>query len=115
VASASSTEVVELDDPPTPAPSIDASIAKSTVPSDASALAESDPAQETKFRFEGSAIPRLVIVDGNIVGATTKEVRVRCGTHSVKIGGKGIARSLDLPCGGEQGIVVETNGTWNAE
>ena len=69
---------------------------------------------ETTFRFEGDLSPRLVIVDGIVVGVTTKELRIRCGTHSVKIGGKGVARSLDLPCDGEQGIFIEPNGSWRA-
>jgi hypothetical protein len=113
----SANDVIEVDDAPPPPAStvasaaVDASTAKGA--SDAGA-SMADSAQETAFRFEGSLSPRLVIVDGTIVGTTTKAVRVRCGTHSVKIGGKGVARSLDLPCGGEQGIVIESNGTWNA-
>lgn len=70
---------------------------------------------ETTFRFEGDLSPRLVIVDGIVVGVTTKELRTRCGRHSVKIGGKGVARSLDLPCDGEQGILIERNGSWQAQ
>ncbi|MBX3219592.1 MAG: hypothetical protein KF795_03665 [Labilithrix sp.] len=70
---------------------------------------------ETSFRFEGHLSPRLVILDGIVVGVTTKELRVPCGAHSVKIGGKGAARTLDLPCGGEQGIVIASNGSWHAE
>jgi hypothetical protein len=68
---------------------------------------------ETRFKFEGDLSPRLVILDGAVVGVTNKPTKVRCGTHSVKIGGKGVARSLDLPCGEEQRIAVAANGTWH--
>ena len=70
---------------------------------------------ETTFRFEGDPAPRLVFVDGVAIGATNKDVRTRCGQHTVKIGGKGASRPVDLPCGGEQVIVVETNGTWKEQ
>lgn len=69
---------------------------------------------ETAFRFEGDLSPRFVIIDGIAVGVTTKELRIRCGKHSVKIGGKGVTRSLELPCDGEQRIAIERNGSWRA-
>ncbi|MCW5831383.1 MAG: hypothetical protein KIS78_02865 [Labilithrix sp.] len=86
--------------------------------SSASSAGEAAPAVsngETRFRFDGHLSPRLVILDGIVVGVTTKELRVPCGSHSVKIGGKGVARVLDLPCGGEQGIVIASNGSWRAD
>ncbi len=102
-------DVIEVDDLAKPA-AAGASIETSAVPE-----AGETAATETSFRFEGDLSPRLVLVDGIVMGTTTKPVRVKCGTHSVKIGGKGAERSLDLPCGGEQGIIVESNGKWRAE
>ena len=84
---------------------------EATVAEDAGAIADG----QTRFRFEGHLSPRLVILDGIVVGVTTKELSVPCGSHSVKIGGKGAARVVDLPCAGEQGIVIESNGSWRAE
>lgn len=89
--------------------------AAAAAPAAASAPAGDTPPDETSFRFEGDLSPRLVIVDGIMMGTTTKPVRTKCGTHVVKIGGKGAERSVDLPCGGEQTIVIETNGKWRAE
>jgi hypothetical protein len=106
-------EVIEVDDDARPSPP--------TVPAPAaSAAASASPvgeaaSTETSFRFEGDLSPRLVIVDGIMMGTTTKPVSVKCGTHKVKIGGKGVETSLDLPCGGEQGIVIEPNGKWRPE
>lgn len=69
---------------------------------------------DTTFVFEGNLMPRLVFIDGAVIGTTTKKgLHTRCGTHSVKIGAKGIARSLDLPCGSEQALVIEQNGVWH--
>ena len=105
--------VIEVDDiaakPPTPA----ASAAASGAP--AATAAADVSSSETSFRFEGDLSPRLVIVDGIMIGTTTKAVRTKCGTHAVKIGGKGAERSLDLPCGGEQVLAIERNGKWRAE
>lgn len=70
-------------------------------------------AKETKLRFEGDLSPRLVIVDGIRIGTTVKpDIHYACGMRTVKIGGKGVARQIELPCGGEQVIVVEQNGAW---
>jgi hypothetical protein len=103
-ANAPSPAVLELDDGP------------AAIASGAASLRDAgDPAAVTAFTFEGSLSPRLVIVDGVVVGVTTKDVRVRCGTHAVRIGGKGAVRTLDLPCADEQRIVIESNGAWRAE
>ncbi len=104
-------DMIEVDDAPAKAPAPGASVAASARPPSASDA----PPTETSFRFEGDLSPRLVIVDGIVVGTTTKPVRVKCGTHSVKIGGKGVSRDLDLPCGGEQVLLIERNGKWRAE
>ncbi len=105
-------EVIEVDE-------VDAVDAVDAVPSEDAAVDVADGnapsgSGETTFRFEGDLSPRLVIVDGIVVGVTTKELRTRCGRHSVKIGGKGVARPLDLRCDGEQGILIERNGSWRA-
>lgn len=84
--------------------------------SDASVVATSGDAGTALLHFEGSTIPRLVIVDGAILGTTVnKEVRVPCGRHSLKIGGKGASRWVDLACESDQTVTVETNGTWRTE
>ena len=105
-------DVIEVDDLAKPAAS---TLSLATAAAALDANAGEGTATETSFRFEGDRSPRLVFVDGIVMGTTTKPVRAKCGTHSVKIGGKGAERSLDLPCGGEQGIVVEPNGKWRAE
>lgn len=96
-------EVDEVDATPSDDAAVDVAVGNTVAGSD-----------ETTFRFEGDLSPRLVIVDGIVVGVTTKELQTRCGRHSVKIGGKGVARSLDLPCDGEQRILIERNGSWQA-
>lgn len=113
-------EVIEVDDDakPTASPQ-DAAVAApvqvaSAEPAPAAAT-DDLAATETNLRFEGDLSPRLVIVDSIMMGTTTKPVRVKCGTHKVKIGGKGAELALDLPCGGEQGLVIEPNGKWRPE
>lgn len=82
---------------------------------DAAGPADDGEASETTLRFKGDLSPRYVIVDGVVMGITTKSVTVNCGRRSVKIGAKGTPRTLDLPCGGEQGIRIERNGKWRDE
>jgi len=105
-------EVIEVDDDVKPAAEDGSTSASAVLPA---AAAEDVGADETSFRFEGDLSPRLVLVDGFMMGTTTKPVRVKCGTHKVKIGGKGAELSLDLPCGAEQPITIQTNGKWSAE
>jgi hypothetical protein len=110
---------------PPPAPDVaapvvvapEASVSAPVTPAPSAIVAPAAPAKnsgETVFRFEGDLSPRLVFVGGAVVGTTRKTVHSPCGTHSVKIGSKGVARSLDLPCDGEQVLVIEANGLWRA-
>lgn len=47
-----------------------------------------------------SAGGHRVFVDGRVVGESPASVRVRCGKHEVRVGGNGIAQTVDVPCGG---------------
>ena len=42
-----------------------------------------------------------VFVDGRYAGDSPGPIKVRCGTHSVKIGSGGTTHPVDVPCGGE--------------
>ena len=101
-------EVIEVDD-------VKPVIEDASTPATAAAVPEDLAEDETSFHFEGDLSPRLVLVDGFMMGTTTKQVRVKCGTHKVKIGGKGAELSLDLPCGGVQTLTIQSNGKWSAE
>lgn len=49
---------------------------------------------------EGAPKGRRIFVDGRAVGETPSEVPAPCGTHEVRVGSKGTARTVDIPCGG---------------
>ena len=49
---------------------------------------------------EGAPKGRRIFVDGRAVGETPSEVPAPCGTHEVRVGSKGTARTIDIPCGG---------------
>jgi hypothetical protein len=56
------------------------------------------PASGT-LRLERPAVPGRVWVDGK--KQMSLSAVVACGTHQVKIGARGHAHSVDVPCGGE--------------
>jgi len=49
---------------------------------------------------EGAPKGRRIFVDGRAVGETPSEVPAPCGSHEVRVGSKGTARTIDIPCGG---------------
>lgn len=49
---------------------------------------------------EGSPKGWRIFVDGRAVGETPAEVPAPCGSHEVRVGSKGTARTIDIPCGG---------------
>ncbi len=51
------------------------------------------------LRFQRPAVPGSVWIDGTRVLAPTAVIT--CGKHQVKIGARGKAHSVDVPCGGE--------------
>jgi hypothetical protein len=42
-----------------------------------------------------------IYVDGRVLGQTPETVRVKCGSHVVKLGSSGREQTIDVPCGGE--------------
>jgi serine/threonine-protein kinase len=53
------------------------------------------------------AVPgRRIFVDKRTVGQTPGSVTVACGTHLVRIGSSGVARNVDVPCGGEINVAA---------
>jgi len=41
-----------------------------------------------------------VYVDGRVLGEGPGPLLAPCGSHEVKVGSQGTAKTLDLPCGG---------------
>lgn len=52
-------------------------------------------------KTEGSAPGRRIFIDERTMGQTPQPITVKCGTHMIKVGSSGRARSVDVPCGGE--------------
>jgi hypothetical protein len=47
-----------------------------------------------------AAAGHRIFVDGKVVGNGTDTVRVKCGSHTIKIGSSGTPQTIDVPCGG---------------
>jgi hypothetical protein len=59
------------------------------------------PATEGHVALPASVAGHRIFVDGHVVGEGLRDVRLRCGRHSVRIGSAGTTRRIDVPCGGE--------------
>ena len=57
-----------------------------------------------------SAAGHRVYVDGRVAEVNSSRVVVPCGTHEVRIGSSGTARTLAVQCGGETSLADETHG-----
>jgi serine/threonine protein kinase len=66
---------------------------------DAGARAPDDPA-EGALRTPASRWSHRLFVDGRLVGETGSDVTLPCGVHAVQVGGRGVPRRVDVPCGG---------------
>ena len=57
-----------------------------------------------EVRSPASSAGHRIFVDEKVVGTAPDPVRVRCGTHSIRIGSRGVPRTVDVPCGGAVSI-----------
>ena len=57
-----------------------------------------------EVRSPASSAGHRIFVDDKVVGTAPDPVRVRCGSHSIRIGSHGVARTVDVPCGGAVSI-----------
>jgi hypothetical protein len=84
----------------------DASPPDAALPEDASSQeagkADPSPARAKTGLLVPEGAPKgwRIFVDGRAVGETPSEVPAPCGTHEVRVGSKGTARTIDIPCGG---------------
>jgi hypothetical protein len=42
-----------------------------------------------------------IYVDGRVLGQTPETVRVKCGTHVIKLGSSAKEQTVEVPCAGE--------------
>lgn len=73
-----------------------------TVPPPAAPPSSSPPPSSSVGDLDtSSARPQhRVYVDGRVVGETPATFRVGCGRHQVKLGSRGVAQDVEVPCGG---------------
>lgn len=108
---------------PSAAPSVTVAMAAPTVSADPAAPVAKDAPKDAKdaakpapqpqpqtpapssgtgiVKTEGAAPGRRIFIDERTMGQTPQPITVKCGTHMVKVGSSGRARSVDVPCGGE--------------
>ncbi|MFO0739990.1 MAG: serine/threonine-protein kinase [Labilithrix sp.] len=84
--------------PPPPSLSVPSGSASAPIPAGSRPVV---PPEMTLVRTEGSSVGRRIFLDGQAVGQTPSSVTVSCGSHELRIGSSGLARRMDLPCGGE--------------
>lgn len=53
----------------------------------------------TYVTFPESARGHRVYVDGQLLSTGAEPAKIKCGSHTIKIGAAGKAKSVDLPCG----------------
>ncbi len=58
------------------------------------------PATRGALRFAPKAHGHRVYLDGVVVGESEGDVDVRCGAHTLRVGSRGEARAVVVPCGG---------------
>lgn len=75
--------------------------AASTATTTAPAVAATGSATNGTIRTTASANGHRVFIDGKMAGQGARTFAVKCGKHSVRIGGAGPAKDVDVPCGGE--------------
>ena len=86
---------------PAPAPASASALAPAPAPvvASAAAYAAADPNVGT-VRLPAWTRGRRVYVDGRVVGEGPEPLRVRCGTHLLRLGSAGEDQSVEVPCGG---------------
>jgi hypothetical protein len=99
-ASATATPTPTATATPTPTPT-------ATATATASLPTATPPPTRPTAAYEGTIVTpaksggHRVFVDGRYAGDSPGPIKVRCGTHTVKIGSGGVAHPVDVPCGSE--------------
>ncbi len=83
-----------------------ATAAPPAMASASASAAPSEPASDLppgmgRVRTAGAAPGRRIFVDDRVAGQTPEAVVVKCGVRTIRVGSSGVARSVDVPCGGE--------------
>ncbi len=83
-----------------PPPAVASAASVSVTPLAATGSATSPPPDSGQIVLPASAAGHRIFIDGKVASEGTAPIRVRCGSHLVRIGSAGEERKVAVPCGG---------------